>query len=365
MSTYYFHPSIVTRDMHRKDSLLWGRMYKVFNQSVMLLDRTGNLQQPIRQSLYEECKLPTLRPAVSYKECCDNRAKELFEHSCRTGIPLGIMWSGGIDSTNMLVALMRNYSISELKDRVKVILSTEARKENPRFYNDYVLPNFEFINSETLPWLFDGSLIIVTGEFNDQLFGSDMMRPFILKYGDEFKSKFNKDTMFNYLSKAMDDNGVAGVLCDSILKSSEQAGIVLEKNSDWFWWLNFCYKWQNVHFRIYNIAIGTDHINAEWDKVHVKHFYETEEFQLWSMNNPQVREIVDWKMYKREAKELIFEFDMNERYMLNKIKMPSLFTVFRQRDLNEYTTDDFSIGRRFEPEQFYNPNNDFRLALCN
>jgi hypothetical protein len=365
MKTYYFHPSIVTRDMHRKDSLLWGRMYKVFNQSVMLLDRTGGLQQPIHQSLYEVCALPTLREAMSYKECCDARAVELIEHSRKVGKPLGIMWSGGIDSTNILVSLMRNYSIAELKDCVKIILSTEARKENNEFYKHYVLPNFEFINSETLPWLFDGSLIIVSGEFNDQLFGSDMMRPFILKYGEDFKSKFNKDTMFKYISNAMDDAGVASVLCDSILASSDKVGITLEKNSDWFWWLNFCYKWQNVHFRIYNIAMETTHINSEWDKTHVKHFYQSEEFQLWSMNNPQVREIADWKLYKREAKQLIYEFDMNERYYLNKIKMPSLFTVFRQRDLNEYTTDDFSIGRRFVPEDFYNPNNDFRLVLCN
>jgi hypothetical protein len=349
--------------MHRKDVLRWGRMYKAFNQSVMLLDRTGGMKQPIRQSIYSACELPKLRSAMTYQECCDARAKELIEHSDALGKPLGIMWSGGIDSTNILVSLLRNYPISELNDKVKVILSTEARRENQRFYNDYVLPNFEFINSEMLPWLFDGSLVIVTGEFNDQLFGSDMMRPFILKHGDAFKGKYNKETMFNYINLLMDDSVVSTVLCDAIDASSQTAGVGIEKNSDWFWWLNFCFKWQNVHFRLYNIAINTDHIDADWDKQHVKHFYQTEEFQLWSMSNPQVREIDDWKMYKRETKELIYEFDKNERYLVNKIKMPSLFTVFRQRDLNEYTTDSFTIGRRFVPEEFYNPENNVRVAL--
>ena len=363
MNTYYFHPNVVTKDMHRKDALRWGRLYKVFAQSVMLLDRTGGLKQPIRQSIYDVCELPKLRSALSYKECCDVRAKELMNHSSAVGKPLGIMWSGGIDSTNILVSLMRNYPLSELRERIKVILSADARKENYMFYKDHVLPNFEFVNSESLPWLFDGSMIIVTGEFNDQLFGSDMMRPFILRYGDEFKEQFNKDTMYDYINSGIDDKLVSTILCDSILESSQKAGICIEKNSDWFWWLNFCYKWQNVHFRLYNVAMQTEHINSQWDKVFLKHFYETEEFQLWSMNNPQVREIADWKLYKREAKDLIFEFDRNERYQLNKIKMPSLFTVFRQRDLNEYTTDDFSVGRRFVPEDFYDSENDFRLAL--
>lgn len=363
MNTYYFHPSVVTRDMHRKDALRWGNLYKAFNQSVMLLDRTGVLKQPIRQSVYDVCELPKMRTSLSYKECCDARAKELIDHATTIGKPLGIMWSGGIDSTNMLVSLLRNYSVGELKDKIKIILSTEARKENYMFYNNYVLPNFEFVNSEMLPWLFDGSLVIVSGEYNDQLFGSDMMRPFILKYGSDFKDKYNKETMFNYINSLVDDSVVSTVLCDSINQSARRAGIEIEKNSDWFWWLNFCFKWQNVHFRLYNIAIGTDHIDAAWDKTHVKHFYQSEEFQLWSMSNPQVREIDDWRMYKREAKDLIYEFDMNERYLLNKIKMPSLFTVFRQRDLNEYTTDSFAIGRRFVPEDFYNPDNDFRAAL--
>ena len=213
-----------------------------------------------------------------------------------------------------------------------------------------------------MPWLFDGSMLIVTGELNDQLFGSDMMRGLLLKDKTSVMSRFDKDYLLKYINNKINDAQISEMFFNSIYESSAKHGIVLEKNSDWFWWFNFCFKWQNVHFRIYTLTMPKffDTINSDWDKTYLHHFYQTDDFQLWSMNNPQVREFDDWKDYKKEAKQLIYEFTKDEEYYNNKIKNGSLHSIFRTRLSNDCVTDKFEIVEKMDADEYYNQNNSFK-----
>lgn len=364
-SLYYFNPLKVRDTFFRKDAIAWAKMYRFLGHAVGLNDRTGYFQQPLKQKVHSACIMPDYRYSkITYQECCDNRAKELYEFAGKTGKPLGIMWSGGIDSTNILVAFLRNYTVVELRERIKVIMSLDSAIEYPEFYQKHVLPNFEFINAEYMPWLFDGSITLVSGEFNDQLFGSDMIKVFLVKDGaQEVNSNFSRDKIFSYANRSIRDENVTGVLVDSVIESARLHNIDIEKNSDWFWWWNFCYKWQTVHFRSYALAMPKHipSINAEWESQNMLHFYETDDFQIWSMNNPQVRYITDWKNYKMECKDLIYEFDGNEDYWKNKTKKPSLNNIFQQRLVSEAVTSDFEILSEFDPNDFYNKENFFRF----
>jgi hypothetical protein len=361
-STYFFNPNVLRLSVFRKDILNWVKLYRLINFSVSMNDRTGTLIQPIKQSIYDSCAMPAYKQTkLTYKDCCDEKAKQLYDLSEQIQKPITVMWSGGIDSTNVIVSLLRNYSIEQLKDKVKIALSAQTKQENTQFYNNYILPNFEFVNSESIPWLMDGSTIIVTGELNDQLFGSDMIKMFLFKDKTMVTKKLDKDSMLSYINAKINDMWISELLYTVICESANKHGIVLEKNSDWFWWFNFCFKWQNVHFRIYCLTSPSYsiNINAEWDKTYMHHFYQTDNFQLWSMNNQQIREIDDWKQYKMQAKELIYEFDRNKDYLENKIKAPSLQTIFHQRILNENITSNFEIVEKFIPENYYNSNNMF------
>lgn len=363
-SLYYFNPLAVAGKFYRKDAISWSKVYNLINNAVVMNDRTGQFKQPINIEIHPNCKLPDLSSSsLSYDECADRRTKELYDLSVSMNKPLGIMWSGGIDSTMILVSFLRNYSLADLKERIKIITSTEAILENPNFYKKYVLPNFEFINSEYIPWLFDSSVIIVTGELNDQLFGSDMIRGFLAKNGSNFvNGSFNRYQIFNYVDSKIKDSKVSNILVSAIIDSSTKYGITLEKNNDFFWWYNFCFKWQCVSFRLYALASPKffNTINQEWNNQYLHHFYQTDQFQLWSINNPSVRYITDWKNYKYRAKESIFAFDGDAEYLANKIKRPSLQTVFHQRKVSEAVTTDFKLLEIFDPNDFYNPENPFR-----
>ena len=363
-STYFFNPISVRDSMFRKDVLEWGKIYNLINHAVNTNDRTQTLKLPIHQSIYDKCVMPAYATTnMSYQDCCDEKVKEIYELSVRLNKPIGIMWSGGIDSTGVVVSFLRNYSIDDLRKRIKIIMSSQSIPENPKFYMEYILPNFPFVNSETTPWLFDGSMILVSGEFNDQLFGSDMIRSLLISDKESVKRKLDKDYLLQFVNKKIGDLKISRILCDAIYDSSDKHGIVLEKNSDWFWWFNFCFKWQNVHFRIYCLTMpkNVSSIDREWDKTYLHHFYQTDSFQLWSMNNPQVREFDDWKDYKLEAKKLIFDFNKDELYYQNKIKSASLQNIFKDRILNECVTDKFEIVESFNAEEFYNRDNSFNL----
>jgi hypothetical protein len=363
-SLYYFNPLSIVHASTESDVKEWAKLYNLIGAAVCMNDRSGGFKQPIKQSVYSACALPQINDSfnLSYSDCCDKRAEELYELSVSTGKPLGIMWSGGIDSTMIMVSFLRKYHINDIKDRIKVIISSESKIENPEFYKKYILPNFEFLNSEYTPWLFDSSLILVTGEFNDQLFGSDLMKMYIASNGSaSLSNSYNRDTIFAYINAKINDGKISNILINAIEESANRQGIIMEKISDFFWWYNFCFKWQGVYFRMYALISPKlfGNINEEWNKIHMQHFYHTDYFQQWSMNHPEVRYIMDWKHYKMEAKILIHEYDKDEDYFINKIKRASLYTLFGQRPLMDGVDDTFSPVLKINPMDWHNLDNPF------
>jgi len=112
-----------------------------------------------------------------------NRARTLWERTEKTVVSSSIYvgWSGGIDSTAALVALLQTATTSRRR-RLKVVLDEESMVENPTFYRNFIgggkleeVPR----QGQPLSWHEDrirrenAANVFVTGELGDQLFGSD------------------------------------------------------------------------------------------------------------------------------------------------------------------------------------------------
>lgn len=341
----------------------YRKIYDWAYAAAVLQDRTGYMRTPIRGRLNDESIIP--RPAAStlnYKDCCDRRAKEIWDLSGELGLPIGLMWSGGIDSTRMAVSFLENFPRAELADRVKILTSEMARLENPRFYQEHLLPNFELRSSEMMPWLFDRKMIIVTGEHNDQIFGTDAFRHIFLHYNEYFNSPLTREGIRIHLDTMISDTRLNDYFYDVGVESAAKYGIVLEKHSDWWWWWNFNMKWRYVYFRIFALAAPKcwPMIDSGFIGRYLHHFYATDDFQLWSINNPQIRYLKKWNEYKHQAKLEIYQFDKNEDYYLNKSKKGSLNTVFQQRDVVQAIDEDFNFYKEFDPDAWYDPDNTFK-----
>ena len=362
-SVYYFNSNAVLPNPLYPEIADWQSMYKTISRAVGLIDRTNQFKQPINTKVYPVSELPILQSqSLSYRDCCNKRAQELWDLSVRLQKPLGIMWSGGIDSTRMLISFLENYPLAEVKDRIRVLTSYDAVIENQEFFRNYIAGKLQIINSETIPWLFDKSIILVTGEHNDQLFGSDMLKNFMLERADVFNNSFSKDIIFSYLNSKIQVTKVSTLLIDAVCRSADTYGITIEKNADWFWWWNFCFKWQSVRFRLLVLCSPKlwHNFSEEFMNTYLHHFYDSSDFQLWSINAQDARNITKWIDYKKQAKIEIFEFDKNQDYLDNKLKKPSLRTVFLQRMMFEGIDTDFNIIHKFDINEYYLPNNDFK-----
>jgi asparagine synthetase B (glutamine-hydrolysing) len=96
---------------------IWTGIYSVVGFNVSLVDRTERLRLPFRFDLYEPFRLPTdLRGFTdTYEDCCNGRAKEIVAIQQREQVPIALLYSGGIDSTLVLVSFAKLLG-AELKD---------------------------------------------------------------------------------------------------------------------------------------------------------------------------------------------------------------------------------------------------------
>jgi hypothetical protein len=169
----------------RQDLDRWQDIFKMIGHDINLVDRCNSITMPYRFKTFDPLVMPTSLDnfSLTYEECCMARAQELVNHSRLIGKPIRLMYSGGIDSTCVLVAFMKILDDQELKQRVEIALSIESINENPNFFYDHIRSRCNMISSESMASFFDGSCIFVSGEHNDQLFGSDIVGS-IYRFGD-------------------------------------------------------------------------------------------------------------------------------------------------------------------------------------
>ena len=156
--------------------------------------------------------------------------------------------------------------------------------------------------------------------------------------------------------------GISRAYVSHLEKSSESYGIRLEKDIDWFWWWNFCFKWQSTWFIKLTLCAPRLRANLTEDYIrdYTPHFFDSIQFQLWSINNPQVRVLKKWTEHKHQAKLEIYNFDKNKNYLETKVKRGSLKTIFNQRLLFEGIDSNFNIIDKITPDHWYNPDNIFK-----
>ena len=106
MNFLYYNPNIlVNQGEHLPGVRRFSQFFKIYNPSVVSVDRTGTIRLPFHtKSLFP---MPTLRPIrKTFEEICNERAEELLARADMLGLPLNVFYSGGIDSTLLLISLL-------------------------------------------------------------------------------------------------------------------------------------------------------------------------------------------------------------------------------------------------------------------
>jgi len=262
-----------------------------------ILDRTNTLT--FGDFKYETLtKIPELRTmSHSFADLCEIRAQEFADIAERDNCSINLMWSGGIDSTVAIVSLLKN---PIARKRLHVLMSQKSINEYPLFFSKYIEGKVRFSLVKDPKKLLDYQDVNITGEIGDQLFGSAA-----------FFDANNKGKLY-----ANPKDYYPAEFIELMEPQIVHAPYELKEVKDYMWWINFSMKYQNVQLRIYPTIL------MPYGKL--SHYFDTEEFQLWSMTNPdkKVRDTI--ASYKWPAKDYIYEFTGDADYRDNKLKVGSL-----------------------------------------
>ncbi len=340
---------------------LFTSIFRMYGDWVIPADRTGTVQMPIHiKPVYPMPEFTSYKK--TYAELCDERAQEVLRSSEALQAPIYIMYSGGIDSTCVVVSMLKNATEAQRK-KLTILLSPQSIEENPQFYEDHLKGKLKIESSLLFQERIGTNDILLTGEHNDMIMGSEKIGKMMMRYGnDSIYKPYNREQMIEFYASMVDENKeIATFYIDMFERLRSIAPMPIESNMDFLWWVNFTIKWQSCYAYILLLTPqkNVKHVTQEYLDTRFISFYNTDGFQLWSMNNLDKRIKDTWKSYKWVPKEIIYEYNKDAEYRDHKTKRGSLTPLTRRLFHNKYIDDQWNFYDELEPKEFYNPNNDF------
>jgi hypothetical protein len=337
--------------------------------NVPLIDRTRTLLSSIRVK-HVVRPTPSAEEVTRYRDEAPTDAYESLEKAMlqradaiwlqANGGRVIVCWSGGIDSTALLVCLLRTQLAIQSDNRINgsqlsVVCDEESIAENPSFYEKHLLSKVPIVhrNGRTVSEIaakFPGALIL-TGELGDQIFGSDKCksafptpRPSELSPEEEkilidsgalesdegaVKVALNQPWEESLLQLLKARGLLAGEVCDWqqwIAPQVSKAPFPIKSLYDMLWWLNFSCKWQNVTLRC--LHDGGEYKPKDGLTGSIVHFYDDRQLECWAcvqeFHETKFPDLGNWKTYKEPLKKIIFSYHADEEYYRNKEKVGSL-----------------------------------------
>ena len=304
-----------------------------------------NSISPFRQPL-PDLTYPENRPI---DELLDLRGQEIYQLAKDTNKRIMVMWSGGIDSTTVLVSMLKAIPKNEQKDLLVICISADSIAENLVFYQKFISMQIPVVHRLTVEFnnQFLDNFILLHGDPGDALFGPSIGRykhlmptnAHLVNYKDNIKLLYQ---CINPNPKYCSTN-IATWFVDKICRN------LLETNpseitsvADWFWWQYFNFKWEGSLWRpFHSTGIRQNHKEPISQKNSIQYlqgvFFHTDYFQRWSYTNLKTL-VPSANAHKKAAKDYIFEFDKNELYYQNKTKVASMPLHFNNGSEKNYWT---------------------------
>jgi hypothetical protein len=268
---------------------------------------------------------------VSDKRCLDLRASHWHK-------PWVIMWSGGIDSTVILVSIIRNLPPSDFGN-IQVWCTNTSIYENPKFFNDHIRPNFEIISDhDTLNVYKD--VFLIAGEceymlgFGASFFARSAEEPGVneLRWADnrDFLIKSFSSTSWPSTSEIDFFNWVYNAMGESI----RSTGLPIITIREWWWWMLFNYQWTAVIMHHIDHHCAKEN-NTRFLKNYIPWFHSND-YQIWGIQN--LNEIARIKN-KSIGKQYIHTVLKDEYYLNFKSKIDSSSRVSHRKWFTEGNTE--------------------------
>lgn len=303
-----------------------------------ILDRTATLDTGFDYAVLDTLPAPGID--ATFAELSDAIGDEIVREAMRAERDVRVFWSGGIDSTTALVAVLKAATSHGYTHRVRVLLTLASVHEYPHFFLAHIHERIaiEAIR-EPVSAHIDPHALNVTGEHGDQLFGSQLLRTYVQRgFGDVDYRDILPFVLLERLRGPWAARSVHRYLLPVILAAPVQIRTLF----DCLWWLNFTLKWQAVSLRLFSSCEG----DAAPLHGSTRHFFRDERFQAWALAvHSDDRCPGAWERYKDVAKAYIRAYTADLEYFRTKEKEDSLRNIMPRSTSGEpvgvYMGEDF------------------------
>lgn len=346
-----------------KDVKIWRGIFNLFTDNVCFIDRSNVIKSPVSSTSLEYTALPDLNTSfnLSFDQCAIETAKEIYSKHESNGAKIKLAWSGGIDSSVILMSFIELLGINKTTKILDVVMTQKSIMENPYLWEKIIRQeNFNIVHATEFSEKWDGSEILVNGEGGDQIHGTDIYRNLRFKYGKlSMDTKWTQDLVLEYIKwrvKHFNDNE-ANILTEVLIKLVNHAPIKIETQADFWWWINFTCKWASVIYRL--VTKSTTSVNIDFLKDYYFPFYTNNLFQQWAMTKRNEVHRGDWESYKWKAKEFIISSTGCKELDL-KHRQGSLYQILAHTSKIEAIDKNFKYYQEINPLEWYCPNNSFK-----
>lgn len=327
MNLVYYHPIALGPD--KKEVF-----HHTINPLISAMDRTGTRWPNFDYVNMFPMPMQLAETAPNFTDISIARIKELTEHDQH----VNVLWSGGIDSTFIMTLMIETGIADQLysENRLTIGLNLDSIRENPVFYENFIKPRYIKCVVQANHLLIDPkpNEVIITGEMADNLVGSLTMKSCVDYYNDFQVVHKPYGLALDWMLRKFQRDEPKTALTNFIEQTVERSPVELKTCHDLLWYLNFNYKWQAVNFRIVSHAkdqaIGNQLIK------NLRHFFNTEDFQMWSLMEGHYFEGSNWGDYKKVMKKQIYQVTSDLEYFKNKTKHPSLPSLLRYKDTFDF-----------------------------
>ena len=247
----------------------------------------------------------------NFKDITNQRAVDIWNMDK----PVRVWYSGGIDSSTALSALI---TWKQPHHELSVWMSEASKDENPTMFDKIKNMDLtiEWSNKETIFFTkehWDGSSINVTGECGDPMYGTFVIENHIEEINDHWTKTMDFDDV-NYVYRDSNHHSKFMQFCEDYIK---KCPFEIKNTFDFTWWLAFTLKWQWIDRRLFgNLPDPSGYKN-------MLSFFNTPEYQIWSMTNHDLKHQGTYKTYKWPSKQYIYDFNPDSNYLMNKTKEKS------------------------------------------
>lgn len=279
----------------------YQKLYKInrcfsTNISGMLHDTSNHVPHPFNIKTLSSYQYS--EQTKSFGELCLDAAAKI---SNTTDRDIAVCWSGGIDSTAALVALMQTVPL----DRITVVCNHASIDEFSSFYEQKIKNRVNVMTSSDLTQNYS-NFYSVTGDGGDTVWG--LIDNSFLANNQHRMHKPWQDCIDRTVMKDM----------DFVEEFCSWSGVDIHSWLNLQIWFHMCCKWQDKCMRPYGLM-------QDLTSKDIVPFYNVDaSFQNWSINNLDKIIGDTWQDYKIPAKQFIHQYHQDVDYLKNKSKINSI-----------------------------------------